>query len=77
MSDSASVAYFFHGNRRGPGSPHLLGRPGCPGEATCSAPPDLALPVVGVSLLHRAGYFDQSIDASGMQHESRCAGTRQ
>ncbi|MBS0189587.1 MAG: alpha-glucan family phosphorylase [Planctomycetes bacterium] len=31
---------------------------------------DLALPVVGVSLLHRAGYFDQSIDASGMQHES-------
>ena len=31
---------------------------------------DLALPVVGVSLVHRQGYFRQGIDASGMQTEA-------
>ncbi|HPP82533.1 MAG TPA: alpha-glucan family phosphorylase [Rubrivivax sp.] len=30
---------------------------------------DLALPMVGVGLLYRNGYFHQRIDASGMQHE--------
>ncbi len=30
---------------------------------------DLALPMVGVGLLYRTGYFHQRIDASGMQHE--------
>jgi starch phosphorylase len=31
---------------------------------------DLALPLVGVSLVSRAGYFKQTIDADGRQHES-------
>src|SRR5881398_3130810 len=31
---------------------------------------DLGVPVVGVSLVHRAGYFEQRIDASGNQIES-------
>ena len=31
---------------------------------------DLAVPVVGVTLLHRKGYFEQHIDASGNQTES-------
>ena len=31
---------------------------------------DLALPLVGVTLVHRKGYFDQRFDASGWQTES-------
>lgn len=31
---------------------------------------DLGLPLVGVSLLYREGYFSQSIDRDGRQHES-------
>ena len=31
---------------------------------------DLAIPVVAVSLLYRGGYFDQTLDASGRQHEA-------
>ncbi|HTN81125.1 MAG TPA: alpha-glucan family phosphorylase [Acidimicrobiales bacterium] len=30
---------------------------------------DLALPLVGVGLLYRSGYFHQRIDTTGMQHE--------
>jgi len=30
---------------------------------------DLALPMVGVGLMYRSGYFHQRIDASGLQHE--------
>ena len=30
---------------------------------------DLALPVVGVGLLYRKGYFQQRVDRTGMQHE--------
>ena len=30
---------------------------------------DLALPMVGVGLLYRTGYFHQRIDVSGLQHE--------
>ncbi len=30
---------------------------------------DLAIPMVGVGLLYRTGYFHQRIDTSGMQHE--------
>ena len=30
---------------------------------------DLALPVVGVGLLYRKGYFQQRVDRSGLQHE--------
>ncbi|HZM00753.1 MAG TPA: alpha-glucan family phosphorylase, partial [Planctomycetota bacterium] len=31
---------------------------------------DMQVPAVGVSLLHRAGYFEQTLDAEGGQHES-------
>lgn len=31
---------------------------------------DLRIPVVAVSLLYRRGYFDQTLDASGRQHEA-------
>ena len=30
---------------------------------------DLALPMVGVGLMYRTGYFHQRIDATGLQHE--------
>ena len=32
--------------------------------------PDLELPVVGVTLLYRKGYFDQRLDEDGHQHEA-------
>ncbi|HET9453793.1 MAG TPA: hypothetical protein VFO66_05895, partial [Gemmatimonadaceae bacterium] len=31
---------------------------------------DLELPVVGITLLHRKGYFRQHLDASGQQTEA-------
>src|SRR4029078_6040773 len=31
---------------------------------------DLALPLVGISLLHRKGYFEQHLDAAGNQAEA-------
>src|SRR5574338_1310319 len=31
---------------------------------------DLGVPIVGVTLLYRNGYFQQSLDATGQQHES-------
>ncbi len=31
---------------------------------------DLSVPLVGVSLLHRSGYFSQELDEWGRQHES-------
>ncbi len=37
---------------------------------TLRAAADLALPVVGVTLLHRKGYFRQRLDAGGNQSES-------
>ena len=30
---------------------------------------DLALPMVGIGLMYRTGYFHQRIDATGYQHE--------
>lgn len=34
---------------------------------------DLHLPLIGVTLLHRLGYFTQTLDAQGRQSESSCA----
>jgi starch phosphorylase len=36
---------------------------------TLRAAADLGLPLVGVTLVHRAGYFAQTIDQNGRQHE--------
>ena len=35
---------------------------------------DLGVPLVAVTLLHRKGYFEQHLDASGQQTSSRCTG---
>src|ERR1700741_5327152 len=40
---------------------------------TLRAAADLALPMVGVTLLHRKGYFRQHLDSSGNQFESPAA----
>lgn len=42
---------------------------------TIRAAADVALPMVGVSLLHRKGYFRQRLDALGRQTESPCEWT--
>jgi len=39
---------------------------------TLRAAADLGIPVVGVTLLHRKGYFRQHLDAQGNQSESLC-----
>jgi starch phosphorylase len=39
---------------------------------TLRAAADLKLPLVGVTLLHRKGYFRQRLDADGTQSESAC-----
>jgi starch phosphorylase len=39
---------------------------------TLRAAADLKLPLVGVTLLHRKGYFRQHLDAGGKQSESAC-----
>ena len=43
---------------------------------TLRAAADLALPMVGVSLLHRQGYFVQRLDADGTQHEESVFSSR-
>jgi len=37
---------------------------------TIRAAADLGVPMVGVTLLHRRGYLDQALDATGWQTES-------
>lgn len=53
-----------------PALPTYSGGLGVLAGDTIRAAADLELPFAAVTLLYRAGYFTQTIDASGMQHES-------
>ncbi|MBX3381366.1 MAG: alpha-glucan family phosphorylase [Phycisphaeraceae bacterium] len=70
MSESARVAYFSMEVGVDPLVPTYSGGLGILAGDLLRSAADLALPVVGITLLHRAGYFDQSIDATGMQREA-------
>lgn len=70
MPDTARVAYFSMEVGVDPKVPTYSGGLGVLAGDLLRSAADLALPVVGVTLLHRAGYFDQSIDPAGAQKES-------
>ncbi len=70
MSESARVAYFSMEIGVDPKVPTYSGGLGILAGDLLRSAADLALPVVGITLLHRKGYFDQTIDATGMQREA-------
>jgi starch phosphorylase len=73
MNVSASkttVAYFSMEIALDSAIPTYSGGLGVLAGDTLRSAADLALPLVGISLLHRNGYFEQHLDASGNQRES-------
>ncbi|CAG0949671.1 glycogen phosphorylase [Phycisphaerales bacterium] len=70
MPDKPRVAYFSMEIALDPAIPTYSGGLGILAGDTLRAAADLALPVVGVTLLHRTGYFFQKIDEEGRQTES-------
>jgi starch phosphorylase len=70
-SDEASaVAYFSMEVGLDPAIPTYAGGLGVLAGDTLRAAADLGVPMVGVTLLHRKGFFRQHLDASGNQSES-------
>jgi starch phosphorylase len=66
---SPKVAYFTMEVALDPEIPTYSGGLGVLAGDTLRSAADLGLPMVGVSLLHRKGYFNQSLDAQGNQGE--------
>lgn len=70
MADSSSsIAYFSMEVGLEPGMPTYSGGLGVLAGDTLRAAADLDVPMVGVTLLHRQGYFRQQLDAQGNQSE--------
>jgi starch phosphorylase len=67
------VAYFSMEVAVDAGMPTYSGGLGVLAGDTLKSAADLGLPVVAVSLLNARGYFDQSLDRSGNQHEQPVA----
>jgi len=65
-----TVAYFSMEVGLDPAMPTYSGGLGMLAGDTLRAAADLAIPMVGVTLLHRKGYFRQHLDAWGNQSES-------
>lgn len=74
MSDTPDnqtvVAYFSMEIGLDPAMPTYSGGLGVLAGDTLRAAADLGIPMVGVTLLHRKGYFQQHLDAQGTQSES-------
>ena len=68
--DKSSVAYFSMEVGLEPSMPTYSGGLGVLAGDTLRAAADLAIPLVGVTLLHRKGYFRQHLDERGGQSES-------
>jgi len=66
------VAYFSMEVGLEPAMPTYSGGLGVLAGDTLRAAADLAIPMVGVTLLHRKGYFCQHLDDRGNQSESPC-----
>jgi len=64
------IAYFSMGFGLDPAMPTYSGGLGILAADTIRAAADLGLPMVGVTLLHRKGYFRQHLDSGGNQSES-------
>jgi starch phosphorylase len=69
-STSTTVAYFSMEICLDQAIPTYSGGLGILSGDTLRSAADLGAPVVGVSLLHRQGYFEQHIDAQGNQSEA-------
>lgn len=70
MPDPHRIAYFSMEIAADPRFPTYSGGLGILAGDCIRSAADIGLPLVAVTLVHREGYFHQSIDASGMQHES-------
>ena len=68
-ASKTSVAYFSMEIALDKAIPTYSGGLGVLAGDTLRSAADLAVPVVGVTLLHRKGYFDQHIDTQGNQTE--------
>ena len=64
-----SIAYFSMEVGLDSGMPTYSGGLGVFAGDTLRAAADLGLPMIGVTLLHRKGYFHQTLDANGNQTE--------
>ena len=67
---SPSIAYFSMEVGIDPGIPTYSGGLGILAGDTLRAAADLGVPMVGMTLLYRKGYFRQHLDANGNQSES-------
>jgi len=66
---SNSIAYFSMEVGLDSGMPTYSGGLGVLAGDTLRAAADLGLPMIGITLLHRKGYFRQTLDANGNQDE--------
>jgi starch phosphorylase len=64
------IAYFSMEIALESGVPTYSGGLGVLAGDTLRAAADMQIPMVAVTLLHRAGYFQQELDESGWQHET-------
>ena len=68
--NASRVAYFSMEAALHPAMPTYSGGLGILAGDTLRSAADLGVPMVAVSLLHRKGYFRQSLDEFGRQHEN-------
>ena len=69
-ADQRTIAYFSMEIGLDPAMPTYSGGLGVLAGDTLRAGADMGLPIVGMTLLHRKGYFRQHLDAYGNQTES-------
>ena len=69
LAESSAIAYFSMEVGLDPAMPTYSGGLGVLAGDTLCAAADLAVPIVGVTLLHRKGFFRQHLDAHGNQTE--------
>jgi len=73
MPPGAYIAYFSMEIGLAPGVPTYAGGLGMLAGDTLRTAADLGVPMVGVSLVHRKGYFHQRVDPTGWQTEEPVA----
>ena len=73
MASDRTIAYFSMEIGLEVGMPTYSGGLGVLAGDTIRSAADLKIPLVAMTLLHRKGYFDQRLDASGWQHEEPVA----
>src|SRR5437588_10291943 len=70
---NSKVAYFSMGIAVDKAIPTYSGGLGVLAGDTLRSAADLSVPMVGVTLLHRKGYFEQHLDRAGNQTEQPAA----